>query len=213
MDHGFNQAPFNGSLSSWWPWSRAVSIAWLCSFNLPPNGDPPLPCPAEWLPLLCFSSICRVGGGVEVVLVLLLLLLHLQLHLLLLLNTQSSGQLLEDADRSKLNRTSPSPANSLLIPFSRTAEFKTRHKTQENLRFKLGFYTSVLNIIIDIVICFIRWFFQNLILIKSHWHMRLTYDPNHPVWDISQTEWFGSYICWYKHHIFSFQIDICFDRI
>ena len=79
----------------------------------------------------------------------------------LLLNTQSGGQLLEDADRSKLNRTSPSPANSLLIPFSRTAEFKTRHKTQENLRIKLGFYGSVLNIIIDIVICFIRWFFQN----------------------------------------------------
>ena len=74
----------------------------------------------------------------------------------LLLNTQSGGQLLEDADRSKLNRTSPSPANSLLIPFSRTAEFKTRHKTQENLRIKLGFYGSVLNIIIDIVICFIR---------------------------------------------------------
>ena len=79
----------------------------------------------------------------------------------LLLNTQSGGQLLEDADRSKLNRTSPSPANSLLIPFSRTAEFKTRHKTQENLRIKLGFYGSVLNIIIDIVICFIRWIFQN----------------------------------------------------
>ena len=74
----------------------------------------------------------------------------------LLLNTQSGGQLLEDADRSKLNRTSPSPANSLLIPFSRTAEFKTRHKTQENLRIKLGFYGSVLNIIIDIVICFLR---------------------------------------------------------
>ena len=85
---------------------------------------------------------------------------HLLLHLLLLLNTQSGGQLLEDADRSKLNRTSPSPANSLLIPFSRTAEFKTRHKTQENLRIKLGFYGSVLNIIIDIVICFIRWIFQ-----------------------------------------------------
>ena len=135
-------------------------------FQSPPKRRPPLPCPAEWLPLLCFSSICRVGGGVEVVLVLLLLLLHLQLHLLLylllLLNTQSGGQLLEDADRSKLNRTSPSPANSLLIPFSRTAEFKTRHKTQENLRIKLGFYGSVLNIIIDIVICFLRWIFQNL---------------------------------------------------
>ena len=187
---------------------QGLSVLLDFAVSISPQTETPLPCPAEWLPLLCFSSICRVGGGVEVVLVLLLLLLplqlHLQLHLLLLLNTQSGGQLLlEDADRSKLNRTSPSPANSLLIPFSRTPEFKTRHKTQENLRIKLGFYGSVLNIIIDIVICFIRWIFQNLILIKSHWHMRLTYGPNHPVWDI----------CWYKHHIFSFQFEIYFDRI